>query len=188
MGKTATTEFALRHPAATRNPRNPAHTPGGSSSGSAAAVADGMVALAFGTQTLGSVIRPGAYCGIVGFKPTHGTISRAGVIPLSDELDTIGIFARTVEDAALFAGTLGDRPLPDFSEGAGAAPRIGFCRTAQWPEADDATQSALEEAVVRLDKAGARIAALDLPPTFDSLAAAAATICNYDCYRSLMKA
>ncbi len=184
MGKTVTTEFALRHPAATRNPRNPAYTPGGSSSGSAAAVADGMVALAFGTQTLGSVIRPAAYCGIVGFKPSHGTISRAGVKPLSDALDTIGVFARTVEDAALFAGTLGDRPLPDFSEGAGAAPRIGFCRTAQWPEADDATQSALEDAVVCLDKAGARIAALDLPPSFDSLAAAV-TICNYDCYRSL---
>ena len=110
LGKTVTTEFAAFTPGKTANPRNPAHTPGGSSSGSAAAVADGMVPLAFGTQTAGSVIRPAAYCGCVGYKPSFGLINRAGVKPLADSLDTVGVFARTVEDAAFFAGVLSERP------------------------------------------------------------------------------
>src|SRR5450432_3439542 len=101
IGKTVTTEFATFHPGATTNPHNPAHTPGGSSSGSAAAVADGMVPLAFGTQTAGSIIRPAAFCGVVGYKPAFGTINRAGVKAISDSLDTIGAFGRTVPDVAL---------------------------------------------------------------------------------------
>ena len=104
LGKTVTTEFATFTPGKTANPRNPAHTPGGSSSGSAAAVADGMAPLGFGTQTAGSVIRPGAYCGCVAYKPSFGLINRAGVKPLADSLDTIGVFARSVDDAAFFAG------------------------------------------------------------------------------------
>ena len=110
LGKTVTTEFATFTPGKTANPRNPAHTPGGSSSGSAAAVADGMAPLAFGTQTAGSVIRPGAYCGCVAYKPSFGLINRAGVKPLADSLDTIGVFARSVDDAAFFAGVLSERP------------------------------------------------------------------------------
>src|SRR5438094_3458359 len=109
LGKTVTTEFATFTPGKTANPRNPAHTPGGSSSGSAAAVADGMVPLAFGTQTAGSVIRPGAYCGCIAYKPSFGLINRAGVKPLADNLDTIGVFARSVADAAFFAGVLSER-------------------------------------------------------------------------------
>src|SRR5687767_9811324 len=101
LGKTATTEFANNHPAATRNPRNPKHTPGGSSSGSAAAVADGMVPLALGTQTGGSVIRPAAYCGTAACKPSFGSVNRAGLKFVSESLDTIGVFGRTVEDLAL---------------------------------------------------------------------------------------
>src|SRR6266851_1743143 len=110
LGKTVTTEFACFTAGKTANPRNPAHTPGGSSSGSAAAVADGMVPLAFGSQTAGSVIRPASYCGVVGFKPSFGLIARAGVKPLADSLDTIGTMARNVADAAFFAGILGGRP------------------------------------------------------------------------------
>src|SRR5438876_11729014 len=110
LGKTVTTEFACFTAGKTANPRNPAHTPGGSSSGSAAAVADGMVPLGFGTQTAGSVIRPAAFCGCVGYKPSLGLINRAGVKPLADSLDTVGVLARTVEDAAFFAGVLSERP------------------------------------------------------------------------------
>ena len=102
LGKTVTTEFAWRTPGKTRNPHNLAHTPGGSSSGSAAAVADCMAPLAFGTQTAGSVIRPAAYCGVVGFKPTFGTHDRRGVKLLAEYLDTVGCFARSVEDIAFF--------------------------------------------------------------------------------------
>ena len=109
LGKTVTTEFATFQPNQTRNPHNPAHTPGGSSSGSAAAVADGMVPLALGTQTAGSLTRPAAYCGIVAFKPSFGGINRAGAKPLSDTLDTVGTLARNVPDAALFAAALSGR-------------------------------------------------------------------------------
>jgi len=106
VGKTVTTELAVYRPGKTRNPHDPAHTPGGSSSGSAAAVAAGMVPLAIGSQTNGSVIRPAAYCGVVGFKPTFGLISRVGALRQSPHLDHVGVFARTVEDAALLAHTL----------------------------------------------------------------------------------
>lgn len=101
IGKTVTTEFAFKHPGPTRNPHNPAHTPGGSSQGSAAAVAAGMVPLAIGTQTVGSVIRPASFCGAVGVKPTHGRISLTGVLPVAGPLDTVGAFAMSVADAAL---------------------------------------------------------------------------------------
>lgn len=106
LGKTVTTEFATRHPGRTTNPRRPSHTPGGSSSGSAAAVADGMVPLALGTQTGGSIIRPASYCGVVGFKPSFGVVSRAGVKPLSESLDTVGGFARSVEDICLLMSAM----------------------------------------------------------------------------------
>ncbi len=109
FGKTVTTEFANMHPGKTRNPHNVGHTPGGSSSGSAAAVADYMVPLAFGTQTAGSVIRPASFCGVVGYKPSFGLISRVGVKALSDTLDTVGTIARTVPDAAYFAAAVSGR-------------------------------------------------------------------------------
>src|SRR5438105_15879843 len=106
MGKTVTTEFAYFSPGKTRNPHNPEHTPGGSSSGSAAAVATEMVPLALGSQTNGSTIRPAAFCGVLGFKPTHGLISRHGVLELSRTLDHVGLFARTIDDIALLAEEL----------------------------------------------------------------------------------
>src|SRR5207249_3859677 len=108
VGKTVTTEFATFHPGPTRNPRNLHHTPGGSSSGSAAAVADWMVPLAFGSQTAGSIVRPAAFCGVVGYKPTFGMVTRVGVKMISDYLDTIGVLARSVPDAALFVAALTD--------------------------------------------------------------------------------
>src|SRR5213596_591713 len=101
MGKTVTTEFAGAFPNKTRNPHNPAHTPGGSSSGSAAAVAAGMVPLALGSQTGGSTIRPASFCGVYGFKPTHGLIPRHGMFMISRTLDHVGLFARAIEDVAL---------------------------------------------------------------------------------------
>ena len=106
MGKTVTTEFANRHPGPTTNPHNAAHTPGGSSSGSAAAVADGHVPLAFGTQTGGSVIRPAAYCGVIGYKPTFGDFSRVGIKMQCHSVDTLGLMARTLDDIALFRGAV----------------------------------------------------------------------------------
>src|SRR4029434_9926571 len=106
MGESVTPEFPYFSPGKTRNPHNPEHTPGGSSSGSAAAVAAGMVPLALGSQTNGSTIRPAAYCGVVGFKPTHGMISRQGILTLSRTLDHVGLFARTIEDIALLAEQL----------------------------------------------------------------------------------
>src|SRR5205809_6214634 len=106
MGKTVTTEFATRTPGKTRNPHDPAHTPGGSSSGSAAAVGAGMVPLALGSQTTGSTIRPASYCGVYGFKPTHGLIPRHGMWELSRTLDHVGLFARAIEDVALLLETL----------------------------------------------------------------------------------
>ena len=111
MGKTVTTELAAYHPGKTRNPHNVEHTPGGSSSGSAAAVAAGMVPLAVGTQTNGSMIRPGAYCGVVGYKPTYGRINRADLKFLAESLDTIGVFAGNVADAAAFAAVLSGVPI-----------------------------------------------------------------------------
>ena len=169
LGKTVTTEFATRTPGPTRNPHNLAHTPGGSSSGSAAAVADFMAPLAFGTQTGGSTIRPSAYCGIVGYKPSFNTINRAGLKFVSESLDTIGVMARTVEDCALVVHAVSGRSLPDFGAKLTGAPRIGFCRTPRWNDASPATQALLESAAAALAKAGARVRDLALPGDFDRL-------------------
>ena len=169
LGKCATTEFANNHPAPTRNPHNLAHTPGGSSSGSAAAVADCMVPVAFGTQTGGSTIRPAAYCGIVGYKPTFGLINRAGLKFAAESLDTIGLYGRNVEDAAMLAHAVSGLEFPSFAEQPSAAPRIGLHRTQRWDQADAAAQSALESAARALAKAGAKVTDLDLPADFDEL-------------------
>src|SRR3954453_10787978 len=142
MGKTVTTEFANRFPGATVNPHNPAHTPGGSSSGSAAAGADFQVPVGLGTQTGGSVIRPSAFCGVVGYKPSFGEFSRSGIKLQCHNLDTLGILCRRVEDLALLRAALVQMPLRRVARGDGA-PHIGFCRTPAWDKADGATQSLL---------------------------------------------
>jgi Asp-tRNA(Asn)/Glu-tRNA(Gln) amidotransferase A subunit family amidase len=174
LGKTVTTEFAMFTPGKTTNPHNSAHTPGGSSSGSAAAVAACMVPLALGTQTAGSIIRPASYCGVVGYKPTYGQFSVAGIKALSQTLDTLGGMARSVADLALLrAAMVGSPPrLPTLDR----APRLGLCRTPQWPQATAATQAALEAAGRQLAAAGARVQELELPAEFEALVAAQETI------------
>lgn len=186
LGKTVTTEFASRHPGATRNPHNLAHTPGGSSSGSAAAVADFMVPLAFGTQTGGSTIRPSSYCGIVGYKPSFGTINRAGLKPLAESLDTIGVMARSVEDCARLVHAVSARPLPDLSGKIAQPPRIGLHRTSRWNDASPAAQAALEDAASAFAKHGARVHEMNLPDDFDRLYDDQMLIMNFEASRALL--
>jgi Asp-tRNA(Asn)/Glu-tRNA(Gln) amidotransferase A subunit family amidase len=164
LGKTVTTEFATYSPGKTRNPHDPSRTPGGSSSGSAAAVAAGMVPLSIGTQTNGSVIRPAAFCGVYGFKPTHGLVPRHGVLKLSRTLDTVGVFARTLQDVALLAEQLigFDERDPDTRPRAKPAlqatlndapprtPRFAFVKTPMWSRADAATGQAFAQLALAL--------------------------------------
>src|SRR5438552_12333026 len=154
LGKTVTTEFANRHPGPTANPHNLAHTPGGSSSGSAAAVADFMVPLALGTQTGGSVIRPAAYCGVVGFKPSFGLFAPAGMHVNTESLDTVGAMARSVEDIALFrAALMGiEYEPPEMPE---RPPRLALCRTPHWQPAAPEGKAVPEAVAPRLAGAGA---------------------------------
>ena len=175
IGKTVTTELANMTAGATRNPFNPAHTPGGSSSGSAAAVADFMVPLSLGTQTAGSLIRPAACCGIAGFKPSFGRVPRAGVKPNADSMDTVGGFGRTVADAALLGAVLtGDKrlvqqPLPDTL-------RIGLVQGPDWHQAEEDVIACWERAVRALTPQAARCEDAPLPPDFADVAAVQATI------------
>jgi len=169
FGKTVSTEFAWRHPGPTTNPWNSAHTPGGSSSGSAAVVAAGIVPLALGTQTLGSVIRPAAFNGVVGLKPSFGAIPRAGVHPLSPSLDHVGFFARCVDDVAFALSLISGaseldphgRPLPRFDvdpdQGVPALdkPRLRIVRFEKWSRAEPEQQKVFEAAAAKLRDAGA---------------------------------
>jgi Asp-tRNA(Asn)/Glu-tRNA(Gln) amidotransferase A subunit family amidase len=182
LGKTVTTEFANNHPSQTRNPHDPAHTPGGSSSGSAAAVADFMVPLALGTQTGGSVIRPAAYCGAFAIKPSFGAINRAGVKAVAESLDTIGIFARDPEDLGLALEVLSGIAVAAPVEG---KPRIGLCRTPRWKDADAATQANLEDAARRLAQAGASVRDFDLPPGSEQLFERHKVIMGFETARAL---
>ena len=183
MGKTITTELAFMHPGKTRNPHNPAHTPGGSSSGSAAAVAAGMVPLAIGTQTGGSVIRPAAFCGVTGYKPSFGAIPRRGILPQSPFLDTVGVFAADPRSAALIAEALfghdeadpATRPAPHprLFETACAKPPVlptfAFVRPPGWEEeATDDTKEAFAELVSAL---GEQVFEVELPRVFNGAAA-----------------
>ena len=168
IGKTVTTEFAYFHPGKTRNPHDVQRTPGGSSSGSAAAVAAGMVPLAIGSQTNGSMIRPAAFCGVFGVKPSHGLISRAGALTLSHTLDHVGAFARSLDDLALILDVLaGEDPAdpdsrpyaaPNFRGGMHEPPPIppsfAFVRTPMWDKADPGAKTAIEECAKEL---GARL-------------------------------
>jgi Asp-tRNA(Asn)/Glu-tRNA(Gln) amidotransferase A subunit family amidase len=179
MGKTVTTEYAYFQPGKTRNPHDPSRTPGGSSSGSAAAVAAHMVPGAIGSQTNGSVIRPAAFCGVVGFKPTHGLISRSGALELSRTLDHVGTFARNIEDAALLAEVMAGfdeddadtRPIakPPFASVAASEPplppRFAFVRSAFWDQAEPQTREAFSELVGELGEVAADV---DLGESFSS--------------------
>jgi amidase len=183
MGKTVTTEFANRFPGATVNPHNPAHTPGGSSSGSAAAVADFQVPAALGTQTGGSVIRPSAFCGVIGYKASFGEFSRSGIKLQCHNLDTLGILCRGLDDlpplrAALIAGPLRkiDRTV--------SAPRIGLCRTPAWERAEPATQALIEESASRLAAAGARVSEVNFAAPFANILEHHRRIFNFEAARN----
>jgi amidase len=185
LGKTVTTEFAYYHPGPTTNPHNAGHTPGGSSSGSAASVADGMVPLAFGTQTAGSVVRPASFCGCVGYKPTFGLLDVTGVRPLAVSLDTLGVMAADVADAAFFVSILTSRPTLRTDGHALTPPRIGLCRTFEWPKAEAAMQAHLLASAEKLKRAGATLLDVTLPPPFERLAAAQQIIMAFETARSL---
>jgi Asp-tRNA(Asn)/Glu-tRNA(Gln) amidotransferase A subunit family amidase len=185
IGKTVTTEFATRKPGPTANPVNPGHTPGGSSSGSAAGVADRMFPLAFGTQTAGSIIRPAAFCGVVGYKPTFGMINRVGMKLMSDSLDTVGVLARSVADCAFFAGAVAGRDLGDPDAHPGRAPRIGICQSPSWDLAAPETQALLPRVAAALARAGAVVEARELPAAFDALTTAHPIVMNAESARAL---
>jgi amidase len=186
MGKTVTTEFATFQPGPTRNPCAGAidRTPGGSSSGSAAAVAAGMVRAAFGSQTAGSIIRPAAFCGVVGYKPTHGTLPLAGIKPLAPSLDTVGVLARTVDDAAYLVGTLARLPLwpqQQVRQGPAAPPlRVGICHTPHWDRAGLDARGVLAEAARLLERAGAQLVDVVLPSPCEGLTEAQIRIMGYE--------
>ena len=195
LGKTVTTELAVYAPGKTRNPHDPERTPGGSSSGSAAAVAAGMVPLAIGTQTNGSMIRPAAFCGVYGYKPTFGLISRHRVLQQSRPLDQIGVFARTIEDTALIAEAMvgfDDRD-PDtrlqakpalvatLSEEPPVQPRLAFVKTPMWEQADNDTREAFAELVAHL---GDKVGEAKLPDIFNDAVGLHRTIMEADLARS----
>jgi Asp-tRNA(Asn)/Glu-tRNA(Gln) amidotransferase A subunit family amidase len=186
IGKTVTTELAYFRPGKTRNPAAPDRTPGGSSSGSAAAVADRQVPVAIGSQTAGSVIRPAAYCGTLGFKPTRGLVDLAGVKALSGELDTLGWFARELDDLELLGAVLADAwPEAPSPRDDPDPPAVAFARTPWWERADDDGRRAVEDAARRLSAGGARVRELELPACFAPLPEAQERLMAFDMARSL---
>jgi Asp-tRNA(Asn)/Glu-tRNA(Gln) amidotransferase A subunit family amidase len=183
LGKTVTSEFANLHPGPTRNPHDLARTPGGSSSGSAAAVADFMVPVALGTQTTGSTIRPASFCGVVGYRPSWGEHRLNGVMEASGSLDTLGILARSVEDIALYRDVLlgiAPEPVAELER----PPRIGFCRSHVWDEIEPTTCALTEDAVTRLARAGAEVVDVDLPDEFEQLTEAHRWISSFEFART----
>tara|TARA_B100000676_G_scaffold198365_2_gene194963 strand:- start:868 stop:2160 length:1293 start_codon:yes stop_codon:yes gene_type:complete len=169
LGKTVTTTFAHRNPGPTRNPHNPGHSPGGSSSGSAAAVADSMIPLALGTQTGGSVLRPGAYCGVLAYKPAFDAINFGGTKQISATLDTLGFYVRSLDDipiaGAALQGLEGTLPVGDDTK----APKITLIRTISWDQADKAARDIVEDVFRKLGASGAQIRELDLPAPYPDL-------------------
>jgi Asp-tRNA(Asn)/Glu-tRNA(Gln) amidotransferase A subunit family amidase len=182
IGKVATSEFATRTPGATRNPLRLSHTPGGSSSGSAAAVADGMVPIALGSQTTGSIVRPAIYCGVVGYKPTFQAIPAAGMKPLSPSQDTVGVLARSVTDATFFVH--GPRGVQKVLEPL-HRPRIGICQSLQWAHASADALQAIEQFAQRLERAGAVVHTIALPAGFEAALSMQAPLTSYEARHSL---
>jgi Asp-tRNA(Asn)/Glu-tRNA(Gln) amidotransferase A subunit family amidase len=175
LGKTVSTPFAYRTPGPTRNPRNLEHTPGGSSSGSAAAVAAGMVPFALGTQTLGSVLRPASFCGVTGFKPTHGVLPLDGVFPLAPRLDTLGLFTHTPADMLTLWESLGHSSSSSDGEAVGIVDPL--------PDVERPMADAFQHAVSALRSAGWSLVAIDLSPMLARLNAASRTVMFYEAAR-----
>src|SRR6202451_3320705 len=184
LGKTVTTEFASLVPAATRNPRDLAHTPGGSSSGSAAAVAAAMLPVAFGSQTAGSVIRPAAFCGVAGFKPSYRLIPTVGMKCYAWHLDTVGLFAANVADVAYAAAAITERPLRVDEKGP-AAPRIGLVRTHLWSKASAAMHAAIDTAARAAEANGATVTDLEMSEILQEAYRAQFIIQDFEAFRSL---
>ncbi|MHC5652662.1 amidase [Stappia sp. ICDLI1TA098] len=184
LGKTVTTEFAFFEPGRTRNPHNLEHTPGGSSSGSAAGVAAGFFPLALGTQTGGSVVRPASFCGVAGFKPSFGRLPTVGLKFFSWSLDTLGLFGKGVADVAFGAGALAGRDwrIDGASHG---TPHLGFLEPQPWAQADDDMLEAFERARSLALRAGAKVSSVSLPPVFREAFAAHQTIQDYEATRAL---
>jgi Asp-tRNA(Asn)/Glu-tRNA(Gln) amidotransferase A subunit family amidase len=183
LGKTVSTEFAFQDPGKTRNPRNPKHTPGGSSSGSAAGIAAGFMPIAIGSQTGGSVIRPAAYCGVAGYKPSFGMLPTIGMKCLSWHLDTAGLFAASVADVAFAAAAISDRDLR-VDRAPPASPRIAVLQKHPWPAASDDMAAAIEAAARAAAAGMARINDLNLSPVFAAAFEAHATIQGYEAARA----
>ena len=183
LGKLVTTEFAAWPPGPTTNPHDSARSPGGSSSGPAAAVAAGMVPVAFATQTTGSIVRPAAFCGVVGYKPTHGTLPCTGVKAISETFDTVGVMTRTVEDAAFVVGSLSGRALglPQKL----SAPRLGICLTHEWHAAAPETVDLFDALPDVLAGAGGHPVSLSLPPSFAGLVEAQHRVWTFEIARCL---
>jgi Asp-tRNA(Asn)/Glu-tRNA(Gln) amidotransferase A subunit family amidase len=170
LGKVVTTEYAMFNPNETRHPLNLEHTPGGSSSGTAASVCDHMVPIAFGNQTAGSLIRPAAYCGVYGLKPTYGTTDGTGILPLQLYFDTLGYMARSIEDLQLFYGIVSESH-QQASWPAAKRLKIGLCKTVQWPYAEAQARAVLIQAGQRFAAQGAKIERFELPESYnDSVA------------------
>ena len=180
VGKTTTTEFATSPPTATLNPRNHAHTPGGSSAGSAAAVAAGLVPVALGTQTLGSVIRPASYCGVVGFKPSYGWFPTSGMKNLATSLDTAGLLTIDVAHAERVYRAL----VPDDVE-PGLSTRLAFTRQPNWDEASPDAKAAILACIGGLQAKGLTVDEIAMPDGFDAMTRAANILHDYEMHRSL---
>ena len=187
LGKTTTQEFATRgNVSPTRNPHSTLHSPGGSSSGSAAAVGASMVPLALSSQTAGSIVRPASYCGVVGFKASYGLIDISGVKGMSPTLDTLGVHTRSVQDAAIALSLLSDwQGLQEFERGFTGELIVGICEDPFWPLAEPATREALSLARERLERAGIRVINITLPSGFEKLGAALDVISDVEGFASL---
>ncbi len=185
LGKTVSAELAHITPGKTRNPWNLTHTPGGSSSGSAAAVASGMVPLALGTQTTGSLIRPAAFCGVIGYKPTFGDFNISGVLANSPSFDTLGVIARCIADVVLVRRALLDSSIPDVQPAPLAGARVGIGRTPFWDQACAASQALLDKIASRLDRVGAMLSDFDGGGIFDDVEKAGTTISGYEFARTI---
>jgi Asp-tRNA(Asn)/Glu-tRNA(Gln) amidotransferase A subunit family amidase len=185
IGKTVTTEFAYFSPGPTANPHNPAHTPGGSSSGSAAAVADGMVPIAFGTQTAGSLIRPASFCGVFALKPSFGLLSLEGIKPFSPSLDTLGWLARSADDLELMRCAMDATAFAPLPAAEPRALRIGVCHTHEWPAIDAGGAAAFEQALKLAGAAGVTLRDIALPAAWAGLVEAQKTVMAYEAARQL---
>jgi len=185
LGKTVTTELAYFQPGKTANPLRPTHSPGGSSSGSAAAVADEMVPVAFGSQTAGSINRPASYCGIVGYKPTHGDVSLDGVLAFAPSLDTLGVLARSVADVALMRSVLRPASAPAHEVASERACRVALCRTPWWNEAEADVRLGIEACAAQLARLGIEVGEAALPRGFEATAEAQRTVMAFEAAASL---